>query len=49
MVETAPSWLTPSPRLLTRWEKAAHYLGFVQLVACLIIHRKVRHACSRSG
>jgi len=28
-----------------RWEKKAeNYLGFVQLAACLIIYRKLRHA-----
>jgi hypothetical protein len=33
-----------------RWEKkAANYLGFVQLAACLIVYRKLRHVQSLSG
>jgi putative transposase len=44
------SWFNRCRRLLTRWEKkAAHYLGFAQLAACLIIYRKVRHARPLSG
>jgi IS5 family transposase len=50
VVEVTHSWLNRFRRLLVRWEKrAAHYLGFVQLAACLIIYRKVRHARSLSG
>jgi len=50
VVEVAHSWFNRFRRLLIRWEKkAAHYLGFVQLAACLIIHRKVRHARLLSG
>jgi transposase len=50
VVEVAHSWFNRFRRLLIRWEKrAAHYLGFVQLAACLIVYRKVRHARSLSG
>jgi transposase len=50
VVEVAHSWFNRFRRLLTRTEtKAAHYLGFVQLAAALIIYRKVRHARSLSG
>jgi putative transposase len=50
VVEAAHSWFNRFRRLLVRWEKrAAHYLGFVQLAAVLIIYRKVRHARSLSG
>jgi hypothetical protein len=36
--------------VLIRWEKrAANYLAFVQLAACLIVYRKLRHARSLSG
>jgi len=50
VVEVAHSWFNRFRRLLIRWEKqASHYLGFVQLAASLIIHRKVRHARSLSG
>jgi len=45
VVEVAHSWFNRFRRVLTRWEKrAATYLGFVQLAACLIIYRKLRHA-----
>jgi putative transposase len=45
VVEVAHAWFNRFRRLLTRWEKrAATYLGFVQLAACLIVYRKVRHA-----
>ena len=50
VVEVAHSWFNRFRRLLTRTEKrASHYLGFVQLAACLIIYRKLRHARSLSG
>jgi transposase len=50
VVEVGHSWFNRFRRLLTRWEKkAAHYLGFAQLAACLIIYRKVRHARPLSG
>ena len=45
VVEVAHSWFNRFRRVLTRWDKlAANYLGFIQLAACLIIYRKVRHA-----
>ncbi len=45
VVEVSHSWFSRFRRLLIRWEKkAGNYLGFVQLAACLIIYRKVRHA-----
>ncbi len=50
VVEGAHSWFNRFRRLLTRWEKrAATYLGFVQLAACLIVYRKIRHAHLLSG
>ena len=50
VVEAGHSWFNRFRRLLTRWEKkAAHYLAFAQLAACLIIYRKLRHARSLSG
>jgi putative transposase len=50
VVEAAHSWFNRHRRLLIRWEhKAAHYLGFVQLAAVLIIYRKIRHARLLSG
>jgi putative transposase len=50
VVEVAHSWFNRFRRLLTRWEKQAdNYLGFVQLAACLIIYRKLRHARTLSG
>jgi putative transposase len=50
VVEASHSWFNRFRRLLSRWEKqAATYLGFVQLAACLIIYRKLRHARSLSG
>jgi putative transposase len=50
VVEVGHSWFNRFRRLLIRWEKkAANYLAFVQLAACLIIYRKVRHARSLSG
>jgi len=50
VVEVAHSWFNRFRRLLVRWEKqAANYLGFVQLAACLIIYRKLRHARSLPG
>jgi putative transposase len=50
VVEASHSWFNRFRRLLIRWEKqAATYLGFVQLAACLIIYRKLRHARSLSG
>ncbi|WP_420595573.1 IS5 family transposase [Deinococcus sp.] len=42
VVEVGHSWFNRFRRLLVRWEKkAAHYLGFVQLAASLIIWRKL--------
>ncbi len=50
VVEVAHSWFNRFRRLLVRWEKRpAHYLAFVQLAACLIVYRKLRHARSLSG
>lgn len=50
VVEVAHSWFNRFRRLLIRWDKVAdNYLGFVQLAACLIIYRKVRHARTLSG
>lgn len=44
------AWFNRFRRVLIRWEKhGTTYLGFVQLAACLIIYRKVRHARSLSG
>lgn len=45
VVEAAHSWFNRFRRVLVRWEKKAeHYLGFVQLAACLIIYRKLASA-----
>ena len=50
VVEVAHSWFNRFRRLLIRWEKRADaYLGFVQLAACLIVYRKLRHARALSG
>ena len=50
VVEVTHAWFNRFRRLLTRWEKqAVTHLGFVQLAACLIIYRKIRHARSLSG
>ena len=50
VVEVAHSWFNRFRRLLIRWEKQpTHYLAFVQLAACLIIYRKVRHARTSPG
>ncbi len=50
VVEVSHSWFNRFRRLLVRWEKkGANYLGFVQLAACLIIYRKLRHARSLPG
>ncbi|MGI8476858.1 MAG: hypothetical protein ACR2OO_10860, partial [Thermomicrobiales bacterium] len=50
VVEAARSRFNRLRRLPTRWEKRADcHLGFVQLAACLIIYRKLRHARSLSG
>jgi putative transposase len=50
VVEVTHAWFNRFRRLLTRWEKrAAFSLGFVQLAACLIVYRKLRHARSLSG
>ena len=50
VVEVAHSWFNRFRRLLIRWEKRPeHYLAFVQLAACLIVYRKLRHARSLSG
>jgi len=50
VVEVSHSWFNRFRRLLVRWEKkGANYLGFVQLAACLIIYRKLRHARALPG
>ena len=50
VVEMSHSWFNRFRRLLIRWEKkGANYLGFVQLAACLIIYRKLRHARTLPG
>ncbi len=50
VVEASHSWFNRFRRLLIRWEKKAqHYLAFVQLAACLIIYRKLRHARTSLG
>ncbi len=50
VVEVGHAWFNRFRRLLIRWEQqAANYLAFIQLAACLIIYRKVRHAISLSG
>jgi putative transposase len=50
VVAVTHSWFNRWRRLLIRWEKrATNYLAFVQLAACLIIYRKLRHARSLSG
>ena len=50
VVEVAHSWFNRFRRLLIRWEKQAeNYLAFVQLAACLIVYRKLRHARLLSG
>ncbi len=50
VVEVSHSWFNRFRRLLIRWEKkGANDLGFVQLAACLIIYRKLRHARSLPG
>jgi putative transposase len=50
VVEVSHSWFNRFRRLLIRWEKkGANYLGFIQLAACLIIYRKLRHVRSLSG
>ncbi len=50
VVEVTHAWFNRFRRVLTRWDKkAAHYLGFVQLAAVLIIYRKLRHARLLSG
>lgn len=42
VVEVSHSWFNRFRRLLVRWDKkAAHYMGFLQLAACLIIWRKI--------
>jgi len=50
VVEVSHSWFNRFRRLLVRWEKkGANYLGFVQLAACLIIYRKLRHTRALPG
>ncbi len=45
VVEVGHAWFNRFRRLLIRWDKkAATYRAFLQLAACLIIYRKVRHA-----
>lgn len=42
VVEVSHAWFNRFRRLLVRWDKkAAHYLGFAQLAAALIIWRKL--------
>lgn len=50
VVEVGHAWFNRFRRLLIRWDKqAVNYLAFIQLAACLIIYRKLRHATSLSG
>jgi putative transposase len=50
VVGVGHAWFNRFRRVPIRWEKlGAHDLAFVQLAACLIIDRKVRHARSLSG
>lgn len=50
VVEVAHRWCNRFRRLRIRWDKqTTHYLAFVQLAACLIIYRKVRHARTSPG
>jgi transposase len=50
VVEVSHSWFNRFRRVRVRWEKkATNYLGFVQLAACLIIYRKLRHARTLPG
>jgi putative transposase len=50
VVEVGHAWFNRFRRLLIRWDKkATNYLAFIQLAACLIIYRKIRHATSLSG
>ena len=50
VVEVGHAWFNRFRRRLIRWDKkATNYLAFIQLAACLIIYRKVRHATSLSG
>lgn len=50
VVEVGHAWFNRFRRVLIRWEKkAANYLGFVQLAACLIVYRKLRHVPILSG
>jgi transposase len=50
VVEVGHAWFNRFRRLLIRWGKqAANYLAFIQLAACLIVYRKLRHVESLSG
>jgi transposase len=50
VVEVAHSWFNRFRRVLPRWEQRADaYLGFVQLAACPIVYRKLRHHRLLSG
>jgi len=50
VVEASHRWFNRFRRLLIRWEKkAANYQGFIELVACLMIYRKLRHVRTLSG
>ncbi len=50
VVEAAHRWCNRfRRRLIRREQRAANYLGFVQLAACLIIYRKIRHARTLPG
>jgi IS5 family transposase len=50
VVAVGHAWFNRFRRLLIRWDtKAVNSLAFIQLAACLIIYRKVRHTTSLSG
>jgi transposase len=50
VVEAGHGWFDRFRRPLVRWEKKAqNYLGLVQLAACLIVYRKLRHARAPFG
>ena len=50
VVEVGHAWFNRFRRLLIRWDKqAVNYLAFIQVAACLIVYRKLRHATALSG